>query len=204
MRFDQVAQLTVPLVSGQTRVGSGFLLAARLVLTAAHVVDGELAGPIHLSLPSVAASATGSAVWSGSAAGLDAALIELDRPLAGPPSAPWRSVRWGLTGQQPGISATAVGFPRVLRADDGQRVPDQVAGRVNPGAALGQRYDLNVEGAHPLSRAGGPSPWSGLSGAGLFCGNLLIGVLVIDTPDFQVGQADRGTRVAAPRGPGLR
>ena len=82
VRFDQVVQLTVGLASGKTRVGSGFLLAERLVLTAAHVVKGELAEPIHLSLPYVAASATGLTVWSGSAVGLDAALIELARPPA--------------------------------------------------------------------------------------------------------------------------
>ena len=189
LQFSRVAQLTLPLVTGGTRVGSGFLLAERLVLTAGHIADDELDGPIRVSLPYVAASATGSTVWSGSGAGLDAALIELDRPPTGPQLTQWRSVRWGrLTGQQPGVPAMAVGFPWVLRGDDGQRVPDQVAGRINPGAAMGQRYDLNVEGAHPLSRARDRSPWSGLSGAALFSGNLLIGVLVMDTPGFQAAR----------------
>jgi putative sterol carrier protein len=189
VQFDQVAQLTVRLGSGKTRVGSGFLLAERLVLTAAHVVRGDLADQIHVSLPFVAASATGSIMWSGSAVGLDAALIELDRPPAtARPTLP-PSVRWGwLTGQQPGVPATAVGFPRVLRADDGQRPPDHLNGRINPGVAMGQRYDLNLDGVPPRSTEARRSAWSGLSGAALYSANLLIGVMVIDTPNFQSGR----------------
>ena len=33
-----------------------------------------------------------------------------------------------------------------------------------------------------------PSPWSGLSGAAAFSGDLLIGVVVIDTPRFRSGR----------------
>ncbi len=79
LQFDRVAQLTVPLASGKTRVGSGYLVADRLVLTAGHVVDGAVGGAtIDVSFPAAGAAAAGAAIWSGSAGGLDAALVELD------------------------------------------------------------------------------------------------------------------------------
>jgi hypothetical protein len=190
LAFDRVGQVAVALASGKTRIGSGFLLAPRLVLTAAHVVEdaGRPAQRLTVRFPAAGNGAvSGSPVWSGTAAGLDAALLRLDAAPAGVVSR--RALRWGrLTGQQPGVPATAVGFPRALRADDGQRIPDQPAGTVNPGVAFGARYDLILDGAHPLAQAKDPSPWSGLSGAALFSGELLIGVLVLDTPHFASGR----------------
>src|SRR4051812_24155709 len=190
LAFDRVAQLTVPLTSGKTRIGSGFLLAPRLVLTAAHVVEdaGRPAQRLTVRFPAAGGGAvSGSPVWSGTAVGLDAALLRLDTAPAGGLSR--RALRWGrLTGQQPGEPATAGGFSRALGEDDGQRIPDQPAGTVNPGVAFGDRYDLILDGAHPLAQATDPSPWSGLSGAALFSGELLIGVLVLDTPNFSSGR----------------
>lgn len=61
-------------------------------------------------------------------------------------------------------------------------------GAINPGVGFGERYDVNLSGAHPLVDAEDPSPWAGLSGAALYCGALLVGVVVIDTPKFQSGR----------------
>ncbi len=190
LEFEQVARLTVPLPNGRSRTGSAFLIADRLVLTAAHVVD-EVASEaeIEVSLPAAEASASGSVAWSGSSRGLDAALVHLSAAPAGPVRIRPRRVRWGrLTGQRPGVSATGVGFPRVLKDKDGDRVPDQIDGTINPGTAFGQRYDVRLTGTHPLAAADDPSPWAGLSGAALFSDELLTGVVVIDTPNFQSGR----------------
>ena len=128
-------------------------------------------------------------LWSGSAEGLDAALVELSTAPQGPVRIRASAVRWGrLTGQRPGVRATAVGFPRALKDSEGTRVPEQVDGAINPGVAFGERYDVNLSGAHPLVDAEDPSPWAGLSGAALYCDALLVGVVVIDTPNFQSGR----------------
>lgn len=128
-------------------------------------------------------------MWSGSAVGLDAALVELDGARRPERIRVSSAVRWGrLTGQRPGVEATAVGFPRALKDSDGTRVPDQVDGAINPGTGFGERYDVNLSGAHPLADAEDASPRAGLSGAALFCDGLLAGVVVIDTPKFQSGR----------------
>ncbi len=191
--FDRIVQLRVPRANGLTGIGSGTLIGDRLVLTAAHVVhvadSGGMAQRLEVLLPVPGGQIVGRPVWSGLAVGLDAALVELDAAPEG--LSRRRPVRWGrLTGQQPGITASAVGFPRSLREDDGQRVPEHLSGRVNPGVGFGSRYDLLVGPPHPLAAAVDPSPWSGLSGAGLVAGeqDLLIGVVTLDLPNFQAGR----------------
>jgi hypothetical protein len=162
LQFARVAQLTVPLASGRTGVGSGYLLAERLVLTAGHVVDGLGDAVIAVEFPAAGATAAGAVLWSGSADGLDAALVELDGTPRGPLRIRVSAVRWGrLTGQRPRVEAAAVGFPRALKDSDGTRVPDQVDGAVNPGTGFGERYNVNLSGAHPLADAKDASPWAG-------------------------------------------
>ena len=190
LQFDRVAQLSVSHAASKPKLGSGYLVAERLVLTAGHVVDGAAEDAvIDVRFPYVAATATGAVLWSGSAEGLDVAIVELSSPPNGLVRIRAPRVRWGrLTGQRPGVEATGVGFPRALRDSDGTRVPDQVDGAINPGTGFGERYDLKLSGAHPLVSAKDPSPWAGLSGAALFCGDLLVGVVVIDTPNFRSGR----------------
>ena len=191
--FDRIVQLEVPRASGRTELGSGTLVGDRLVLTAGHVVEsgdgGAMAERVKVLLPALGGQISGWPVWSGLPAGLDAALVELDAVPSG--LSRRRAVRWGrLTGQRPGVAASAMGFPRSLREDDGQRVADQPSGRVNPGVGFGFRYDLLVDPPHPLVAAADPSPWSGLSGAGLVDveHDLLIGVVALDVPNFQAGR----------------
>ena len=191
--FDRVVQLRVLRASGRRGIGSGTLVGDRLVLTAGHVVRSgavdALAQRVEVVLPALDEQVGGRPVWSGLAVGLDAALVELD---AAPSRFPrCRPVRWGrLTGQRPGVAASAVGFPRSLRKGDGQRMAEQPSGRVNPGVGFGSRYDLLVDPPHPLAAAEDPSPWSGLSGAGLVADeqDLLIGVALLDVPNFQSGR----------------
>ncbi len=189
LSFDRVALLRVARSTGRMGLGSGYLLGERLLLTAAHVVeDGmlTLTSPIDVVFPATGTARAGRPVWSGRAVGLDVALVVLD---TGVPAGMRHQVRWGrLTGSQPGIPASAIGFPRAVRADDGRRVPDQPSGNLNPGVAFGDRYDLNLDVALPAPGECGSSEWSGLSGAALFAGEFLVGVITLDVPRFDSGR----------------
>ena len=47
---------------------------------------------------------------------------------------------------------------------------------------------MRLSGARPQASQQESSPWAGLSGAALFAGDLLVGVIVIDTPSFRSGR----------------
>src|SRR5215218_6811067 len=186
--FDRVVDVRVRRPDGTTKMGSGYLVTERLVLTAAHVVftDDGVAGSVTLRPVGAQRPLGGRVVWPPERGPVDAAVVEITE-------ADWRAprlgpLRWGrLTGQAGRISCEAIGFPRVLREPDGTREPDHLDGHINPGTRLiGRRYDVHVDSAAPAvpTEADAPSPWAGLSGAGLVTGELLIGVVVIDTPGF--------------------
>ena len=116
----------------------------------------------------------------------DAALVEIiDADWVPPRISP---VRFGrITGQTVGVTCEATGFPRVLRDPDGTRDSDQAVGIIYPGSRrVVGRYDIHVTSSVPIlpidPRA--PSVWSGMSGAGVFAGGLLIGIVIIDEPEY--------------------
>ena len=93
-------------------------------------------------------------------------------------------IRWGkLAGSDP-LKWDAVGYPAASRADDqGGRHAEQVYGRTAP---ISERQAgtlaLTVESRPP---AGGGSSWSGLSGAAVFCGDYLVGVVTTDPGSWE-------------------
>jgi TPR repeat protein len=199
---DQVLEVRSRRPDGRDEVGSGLLLSPRLALTAAHVVFGEsrkAAQPILVQLAAKPGEfARARVLWPSRPGKLDAALLEITDPKWHPPER-IQTVRWGtITGLADQISCTANGFPRASREPGIGRDTQQFSGLINPGDQLrGHHYDVNITSAVPES----PSLWSGMSGAALFAGDLLIGVVTSVPPGFNGAKvtAERASRMAADR-----
>jgi Trypsin/Trypsin-like peptidase domain len=184
-------------------VGSGYFCTSRLILTAKHVVSGALpkVGPTSVStlgratafeqvfhenrtvcrVRSLSAGGGGPFVdaipvwWSESA---DVALLALKAE--GTQAGVSRTVTWADVREGDPIDVTAVGFPQ---ADTENRVREsrQISGRLNPFSGVkGNRLIIHVSGSIAELPAGVGSSWAGMSGAALFAGELLIGVVLGD------------------------
>ncbi|MEU6854985.1 NACHT domain-containing protein [Actinacidiphila alni] len=174
------------------RQGSGYLLAPRLVLTAAHVVTGDepvlittsgqhatrctrIVSPGHRQEHLAAAESVPEEVGP---AGL--ALLALDEPVtAAHHFLGWSGNRWALLRSLAPIPRChAIGFPYVQRSTGGRIGSEQILGTYHPGSGLatGQGV-LVVSGTPPEPRSDGISPWAGMSGAAVFAGNALLGVV---------------------------
>ncbi|MFF7249418.1 trypsin-like peptidase domain-containing protein [Embleya sp. NPDC008237] len=194
VEFDRRVQVRVRLAGVEGRgFGSGYLLAPRLVLTAAHVLDG-MAAPGRPDTVTVSRPGRGerefpaTVVWRRKDALVDAALVaitdtdpehrwpvpeSLGDLIARPPQ------RFGhLIGTRP-HPVTLLGFPRMQKdPDDGDRLDEQVTGRVPPGAPgpfddvqhlegqvsqgrfVGGPIGCEV-GGHPFDHPPGPPPTTG-------------------------------------------
>ncbi|MGE5765428.1 MAG: tetratricopeptide repeat protein [Mycobacterium leprae] len=184
-------------VDCSARVGSGYLVADRKVLTAAHVVRRvptykSRPAPNHKSRPprrnthsteiQCLVRGLGQTAWTAAVVawrdeGRDLAVLaapKLDEPLGGSP------LRWGrIDGVEP-VACTAVGFPWAQARSRDVRDTEQLFGHVAPLAeAKTGRLAVSVVTAPPAAREGG-SPWAGMSGAALFTGPYLVGVITLD------------------------
>ncbi|MFH8738008.1 trypsin-like peptidase domain-containing protein [Streptomyces sp. NPDC017964] len=157
--------------------GTGCLIAPGLVLTAHHVAlpGGDSVVAVR---DTVSAGFTEAAVvWESPE--LDAVLLKADRALVG---AGMGVVRWGelvcdYPGGRPVCSMT--GFPKAMRrrassrseqyVDDLKTVEGTIAPHTGSRSKL---YGLEVDGAVPTE----VKNWQGLSGAGVFCNGVLIGL----------------------------
>ncbi|WP_048552891.1 S1 family peptidase, partial [Nostocoides japonicum] len=165
-------------------LGSGLLVTDDLVLTAAHVVfDADGPMPVEASLPGSAAPLAGEVVWPLPRGDVDVALVRVTGAHHLPDRG--RSPRWGrFTTSRTGQCVDAAGFPAVLK-EGPSRVSYQLVGHLNPQGAQGLgRHLVSVEDPPADPGPGRPSPWEGMSGAAVFCGPVLVGVIVIDTPGF--------------------
>ena len=181
----QVIEVRAREADGEFKVGSGFLLPGGFVLTAAHVVFSEDGPPfdhVHVRMASEREFTLATVVWPASRPFADAALLKVATDGWAPPGGP-RSVRLGkITGSAPGVPCEAIGFPRVLRDENAGRDTDHIQGSINPGNGLkGARYDIHVTSRVPEADG---KPWAGMSGAALFSGDLLIGIVVVQTPGY--------------------
>src|SRR5260370_468328 len=86
---------------------------------------------------------------------------------------------------RPDCAVEAFGCPRLQKAPS-RRLEEQLSGRVNPGTGTSaQRYEILSEDPLPATDTAADmlsTPWAGMSGAALFSGDLLIGVIRLDRP----------------------
>ena len=208
MGFDRrrVVEVFVKPVNGSGRVGSGYRVNQTAVLTAGHVVTGlpvrlpaqvtagdDGAGRCELRALGERAWMSGSVLWRGKSA--DVALIGLAGDV--PPLSPGSPApRWGrVDGMEP-IAVSAVGFPWAQERPDRGRDSEQLFGFIAPATTVkAELCAVTVLTAAPVGRAGG-SPWAGMSGAALFAGPFLVGVVVVDPARFGTDRV-----VAAPIAP---
>ena len=182
----------VAAVLADGRQGSGYLIAPRVVLTAAHVVRDRRTA--RVALPDGPGERTCRVRWDVMAADLDIALLEADDDLVAEPVGP---TAWGsVLGLDPLPDCQAIGFPHVQRGPGGELDSDQFICTVKPGSALIGGL-LVLDGAHaaPAARADGGSPWAGLSGAAVFHDDVLLGVVRDDAHGWRHG------RLGPPRSP---
>ncbi|MFF2165481.1 trypsin-like serine protease [Streptomyces sp. NPDC058175] len=157
--------------------GTGCLIAPGLVLTAYHVARPGGGSVVTVRDTTSADFTEAVVVWESTET--DAVLLKADRTLVG---AGMGVVRWGelvcdYPGRRPMCSMT--GFPKAMRrrasgrpeqhVDDLKTVEGTIAPRTGSRSKL---YGLEVDGAIPTE----VKNWQGLSGAGVFCNGVLIGL----------------------------
>lgn len=184
---DRVMLIKADMAGGRS-VGSGTLVGPSVVLTAAHVVFDDHGRPANrVEVGGInAAPVAAQVIWPPSytmaenSGQLDVALVQITDPSWVAPRL--AAVRWGrLTGRRPGVKCEATGFPRALVGPGGIRDTDQVSAQINPGSRrVAGRYDLTVTSAVPTPLRDKPSPWGGLSGAGVFANGVLVAVVIVD------------------------
>ncbi|HEV2254037.1 MAG TPA: trypsin-like peptidase domain-containing protein, partial [Streptosporangiaceae bacterium] len=196
MGFDRhrVMEVFARPVNRPGRIGSGYRVTETAVLTAGHVVTGlpvrspaqvtagdAGAGRCELRALGERAWMSGSVLWRSKSA--DVALIGLAGDV--PPLPPGSPVpRWGrVDGMEP-IAVSAVGFPWAQERPDRVRDSEQLFGFIAPATTVKAGLcAVTVLTAAPAGRASG-SPWAGMSGAALFAGPFLVGVVVVDPARF--------------------
>lgn len=172
---------------GQAKTSTGYVIASRLLLTAAHAV--ESAGTVEVQLINQADPMPCALIWNGREHDLDAALLEVE-------ASRWTSltprepVRFGrLATLQPQTRGETIGFPAAQRDPEDELETAHVYGHINPGDRLvSGRWVLSVAGTSPEDL--GSSPWAGISGAALFSDEFLCGVVVADPPHWRHGKLD--------------
>jgi len=180
----RVVRTSVPLAdgSGDYRLGSGYLIADGLVLTAAHVLaaaDEAMVSPGQAAEVAGPDSGWEQATVAWADTSRDVAV------LACPGLRAERGVRWGqLAGPDP-LDWGAVGFPAASASRQSGRQAEHAFGRTSPiSERAAGTLALTLESRDPMRQVSG-SGWAGLSGAAVFCGEHLAGVVTADTGGYE-------------------
>ncbi|MET9520336.1 tetratricopeptide repeat protein [Streptomyces sp. NPDC002994] len=131
----------------------------------------------------------GAVVWCGTSGGRDdAALVLLDDDPHRQASA--GAVRWGrLVTERSGTGCETWGLPDMAQQSGAAVEAVQLQGRMNPGTGfVGNRHVMDLLQHPPQWWQEGRSPWGGLSGAAVFCDQLLVGVVASDRAHSGHGQ----------------
>jgi Tetratricopeptide repeat len=193
MGFDRqrVMEIFVRPVTGPGRVGSGYRVTASSVLTAGHLVASlpirsataadDMTGDCQLRPLGSQGWLRGWVLWRDDSA--DVALVGLPGDASALPSGS-PMPRWGVVRGAEAVSCAAVGFPWAQEQPKGVRDSEQLIGFIAPlSTAKTGQLSLTAVTAAPKRREH-MSPWAGMSGAALFAGPYLIGVVIVDPPRF--------------------
>ncbi|MFF7699269.1 tetratricopeptide repeat protein, partial [Streptomyces lydicus] len=162
------------------------MLSERLVLTAAHVL--KVRDQVSVQLPGWQGRVVCRVVWDRleeGSQGWDAALLLAGEPLSARALPP---VRWGRLVTMQACPAQVIGYPVVGQAGADAVTRVQRDGRVLPESGRDRDRYILAGDAGAETRVDGLSPWSGMSGAALWCGStpgmppLLTGVVAGDPP----------------------
>jgi hypothetical protein len=176
----RVAMIWAALEKGG-RVGSGYFVNDHLVLTAGFIVresDGDkIIRETKVRQLGSKEWITARLVWASTDGNM--ALLEHDALNIESSDAP----EFGeITGTNP-IRCTAVGFPAFKVSHDNVRDAEQLIGDILPlSHTEGGLFDIALTTSFPTDPASrsGPSPWAGMSGAAVFAGDYLVGLIVRD------------------------
>ncbi|MEU3528582.1 tetratricopeptide repeat protein [Streptomyces sp. NPDC038707] len=164
------------------RQGSGYLLNSRLILTSAHLFDGN--DNAHVAVPGGTGVQRCRLIWRRYDEACDAALLEANEDLVADASKCQIShIKWGrISGLSAWDGCEAIGYPRISFWEGTRPDTEQIVGTLKPGSSvLRGRYVLDsAHSAPPMTDDSSQSPWQGMSGAALFVGDYLIGVVCGD------------------------
>ena len=176
---ERVAQLFFPdAPQDEPNVGSGYFVDKRRLLTAAHVAGATdrrcLVRVLDDTTPREAEVTWVSEVH-------DAALIELTGDGL---EAAKAGITFGEIVDDLLVECTAIGFPEaeVSTAEDGEATRDtkRIRGQVDPYNNIKKgMLAVEIDGSVPIQEDRRSSPWEGMSGAALFAGHVLIGVILL-------------------------
>ncbi|MGW1728194.1 tetratricopeptide repeat protein [Streptomyces sp. NPDC002306] len=169
-------------VEGSGKRGSGYVIAARLVLASAHVVQAAVQTEVFR--PGDGTTCRATVVWRGTSGGRDdAALLSVTDPSWVPPEG--GTPGWGrLVTDRPGTPCELAGTPEAIQRPDAPREMWQATGTLNPLTGRADNRHVVTLREVPAPTADGTSPWGGLSGAAVFSGGLLTGVVAADLAGF--------------------
>ena len=187
MHLDRVVPV-IRFAAGQRRVGSGYRICGTFVLTAAHCVRGS---GLRVWLPDGERNAR---VVADGAPDVDLALVEITPASGQAPVAGVTRTRCARVDRStPGriCDCIAIGYPKHVERPDAVFTTGEVDGWIPAGSGLSDTSDGRTEGFLTLKAEGtAPRPslpvgegklagsvWAGMSGAAVFAGDLLVGVV---------------------------
>ena len=169
------------------------------MLTARHVVDRARGGRCDVRPLGTGEWLSAELVWRGESC--DAALLGIpDTEPAGVAAA-----RLGRLGGGERVPCRALGFPFAQAKEGGElRDTEDLAGELAPLSTLKEGLlTVHIAGSVPIADRSGHSPWEGMSGAALFSGPLIVGVVVVDPARFGTDRLEAVPTTAMAAEPGF-